>query len=174
MGMHSSALAPRIQRAHRPPVPAFWPVPRSGRRLTVRRSTSRRPRCASSTSSASAPGVAPDTSDSTAWVCSHRLLVNSRAAISGLPVEASQTTLSSASPAPAPPASTTYFSQRQETRSSTAVQHPDNYKTHKAMGGPASEDLYGQFSKFHVCFCGLDPGNLKFETVRTNKQRICF
>ena len=34
--------------------------------------------------------------------------------------------------------------------------------------------IYGQFSEFHVCFCGLDPGNLKFETVRTNKQRICF
>ena len=34
--------------------------------------------------------------------------------------------------------------------------------------------LYGQFSKFHVCFCGLDPGNLKFETVRTHKQHICF
>ena len=33
---------------------------------------------------------------------------------------------------------------------------------------------YGQLSKFHVCFCGLDPGNLKFETVRTHKQRICF
>ena len=33
---------------------------------------------------------------------------------------------------------------------------------------------YGQFSRFHVCFCGLDPGNLKFETVRTNKQHICF
>ena len=33
---------------------------------------------------------------------------------------------------------------------------------------------YGQFSKFHVCFCGLDSGNLKFETVRTNKQYICF
>ena len=33
---------------------------------------------------------------------------------------------------------------------------------------------YGQFSKFQTCFCGLDPGNLKFETVRTNKQRICF
>ena len=33
---------------------------------------------------------------------------------------------------------------------------------------------YGQFSKFHVCFCGLDPGNLKSETVRTNKQHICF
>ena len=33
---------------------------------------------------------------------------------------------------------------------------------------------FGQFSKFHVCFCGLDPGDLKFETVRTNKQHICF
>ena len=33
---------------------------------------------------------------------------------------------------------------------------------------------YGQFSKLHVCFCGLDPGNLKFETVRTHKQHICF
>ena len=33
---------------------------------------------------------------------------------------------------------------------------------------------YGQFSKFHVCFCGPDPGNLKFETVRTNQQHICF
>ena len=36
------------------------------------------------------------------------------------------------------------------------------------------EDKYGQFSKFHVWFCGLDSGNLKFETVRTNRQRICF
>ena len=26
----------------------------------------------------------------------------------------------------------------------------------------------------HVCFCGRDPGNLKFWTVRTNKQHICF
>ena len=33
---------------------------------------------------------------------------------------------------------------------------------------------YGQFSKFHVCFCGLDSGNLKFETVRANSQHICF
>ena len=33
---------------------------------------------------------------------------------------------------------------------------------------------YGQFSIYHVCFCGLDPGNLKLETVRTNKQHICF
>ena len=33
---------------------------------------------------------------------------------------------------------------------------------------------YGQFSKFHVCFCGLDSGNLKFETVRTNLQHIYF
>ena len=36
------------------------------------------------------------------------------------------------------------------------------------------EATYGQFSKFHVCFCGLDPGNVKFETVRTNKQHVCF
>ena len=28
----------------------------------------------------------------------------------------------------------------------------------RAHGG----QLYGQFSKFKVCFCGLDPGNLKF------------
>ena len=28
--------------------------------------------------------------------------------------------------------------------------------------------------KCHVCFCGLDSGNLKFETVQTNKQHICF
>ena len=33
---------------------------------------------------------------------------------------------------------------------------------------------YGLFSKFHVCFCGLDPGNLKFEIARTDKQHICF
>ena len=33
---------------------------------------------------------------------------------------------------------------------------------------------YGQFSKYHVCFCGLDSGNLKFETVRTHKQHIRF
>ena len=33
---------------------------------------------------------------------------------------------------------------------------------------------YGQFSEFHVCVCGLDSGKLKFETVRTNKQHICF
>ena len=34
--------------------------------------------------------------------------------------------------------------------------------------------VYGQFSKLHVSFSGLDPGNLKFETVRTHKQHICF
>ena len=28
--------------------------------------------------------------------------------------------------------------------------------------------------KISSFFCGLDPGNLKFETVRTNKQHICF
>ena len=35
-------------------------------------------------------------------------------------------------------------------------------------------NVYGQFSEFQICFCGPDPGNLKFETVRTHKQRICF
>ena len=35
-------------------------------------------------------------------------------------------------------------------------------------------DVYGRFPKFHVCFCGLDPDNLKLETVRTNEQHICF
>ena len=54
----------------------------------------------------------------------------------------------------------------------------------RQMGGPSGRILstqisnsmkpYGQFSQFHVCFCGLDPGNLKFETARTNKQHICF
>ena len=34
--------------------------------------------------------------------------------------------------------------------------------------------VYGHFSKSHVRFCGLDPGNLKFETVRTHRQHICF
>ena len=36
------------------------------------------------------------------------------------------------------------------------------------------EHNYGQFSKFQIVFCGLDPGNLKFETVRTDKHHICF
>ena len=26
--------------------------------------------------------------------------------------------------------------------------------------------MYGQFSKCHVCFCGLDSGNLKCETLK--------
>ena len=38
------------------------------------------------------------------------------------------------------------------------------------FGGPQQTMGYGQFSKLHVCFCGLDSGNLKFETVRTNKR----
>ena len=33
---------------------------------------------------------------------------------------------------------------------------------------------YGQFSEFQICFCGLDPGNLKFETVPTHKRHVCF
>ena len=47
------------------------------------------------------------------------------------------------------------------------VRHDDHAEVHERIP-------YGQFSEFHVCFCGLDPVNLKFETVRTNKQHICF
>ena len=35
-------------------------------------------------------------------------------------------------------------------------------------------NAYGKFSKFRICFCGLDSGNLKFETVRTNRQHTCL
>ena len=28
--------------------------------------------------------------------------------------------------------------------------------------------------KMSCLFCGLDPGDLKFATVRTHKQHICF
>ena len=31
----------------------------------------------------------------------------------------------------------------------------------------AEHPLYGQFSKFHVCFCGLDSGNFKFDSTDT-------
>ena len=40
--------------------------------------------------------------------------------------------------------------------------------------GRVGRQEYGQFSEFHVCFCGLDSGTLKLETIRTNKQHICF
>ena len=33
---------------------------------------------------------------------------------------------------------------------------------------------YGKFSNFQICFCGLDPGNLKSETVRTHERHVCF
>ena len=33
---------------------------------------------------------------------------------------------------------------------------------------------YGKFSEFQNCVCGLDPGNLKSETVRTDKRHVCF
>ena len=47
--------------------------------------------------------------------------------------------------------------------------HDHNVHTHNN-----ATCTYGQFSVFQKYFCGLDPGNSKFETVRTNKQRICF
>ena len=42
------------------------------------------------------------------------------------------------------------------------------------QGSSHACSLYGQLSTNHVCFCGLDPGDFKFETVRTHKQHICF
>ena len=49
---------------------------------------------------------------------------------------------------------------------------PPAFPYRLATLGPASSTV--SFQKIHVCFCCLDPGNLKFETVRTNKQHICF
>ena len=49
--------------------------------------------------------------------------------------------------------------------------------TNVSIGGGRSTHSprgYGQLSKCPVSFCGLDSGNLKFETARTNKQHICF
>ena len=45
---------------------------------------------------------------------------------------------------------------------------------HVVLGYGYAMLSYGQFSKCHVCFCGQDPGNLKFETVRTTKQHTYF
>ena len=52
------------------------------------------------------------------------------------------------------------------------------YKAPKLWGprGPEAERVVDtvSFQNFKLCFCGLGPGNLKFETVRTHRQRICF
>ena len=39
---------------------------------------------------------------------------------------------------------------------------------------PDAATSYGKFSKFQKCVCGLGPGNLKIETIRTNEQHIFF
>ena len=49
---------------------------------------------------------------------------------------------------------------------------PESPHSSRASRANGHCSYYGQFSKFHVCFCGLDPGNLKFETVRTNTQYL--
>ena len=58
----------------------------------------------------------------------------------------------------------------------TDISHTYTHVTHvtHVTHAYAHTYIYGQFSKFHACFCGLDSGNLKFETVRTHKQHICF
>ena len=64
--------------------------------------------------------------------------------------------------------------------SGNAIEHKHRYAGHSATQPCRTRQhvhdmqAYGQFSKFHVYLCGLDSGNLKFETVRTNKQHICF
>ena len=47
------------------------------------------------------------------------------------------------------------------------------------IGGGESEDFFANpdtvsFQNFKFVFCGLDPGNLKSETVRTHKRHVCF
>ena len=44
----------------------------------------------------------------------------------------------------------------------------------RRAGDVTSEGLAEALVQDTICFCGLDPGNLKSETVRTNKQHICF
>ena len=36
---------------------------------------------------------------------------------------------------------------------------------------PPNKVFNGKFSTFQICFCGLESGNVKFET---DTQRICF
>ena len=54
--------------------------------------------------------------------------------------------------------------------SSNSNNSNDSNDGNKSSGSDSNARFeHGQFSDCHVCFCGLDPGNLKFETVRTNK-----
>ena len=42
------------------------------------------------------------------------------------------------------------------------------------MARTEASSVYGQFSKFNVCFCGLDPGTLKSDIVsKKHPQSIC-
>ena len=49
-----------------------------------------------------------------------------------------------------------------------------NYIRLPSLLGMESQLCYGHFSEFQMCFCGLDPGNLKSETVRAHKRHVCF
>ena len=52
--------------------------------------------------------------------------------------------------------------------------HNNNSTTNNNSNNNEHNDnnLVQSVFKTHVCFCGLDSGNLKFETVRTNRQHI--
>ena len=54
------------------------------------------------------------------------------------------------------------------------LENKENSKITKNGQTQNDNNKYGQFSKVQILFCGLDPGNLRFEIVRANKQRICF
>ena len=57
-------------------------------------------------------------------------------------------------------------------RSSGVVQRRERLLTGNNNNNNNNDNTVS-FQNF-ICFCGLDPGNLKFETVRTHKKHIRF
>ena len=53
-------------------------------------------------------------------------------------------------------------------------QHPQGVRQVPVRLSMSCDTHTVDFRNFIVFFCGRDPGNLKFATVRTNKQHICF
>ena len=61
---------------------------------------------------------------------------------------------------------------RSSTRLSELPYRPTETHTRSLHMRPKGRTV--SFQNFMFVFCGLDSGNLKFETVRTHKQHICF